>query len=149
MMRFQTDFIEASLLSIMMMSPFSAASSISNRVFPGTNPSLTARAQLLLVLRIPTITLAPLSRILSAWAGPWTPYPITAITLSFRIFWAFFNGNSFRVVMFSMTPPKSIFAISRNSSLIRFPAPQGRPNHAVRRKSPFIIPQRRKMENEK
>ena len=60
----------------MMMSPFSAASSMEKSVLPGTQPSLSARPQELfapLLLRWPTITLMPLSRMLSAWAGPWMP----------------------------------------------------------------------------
>ena len=63
-------------VSIMMTSPFSAASSIEKSVLPGTQPSASARPQLEflpLPLRWPTITLMPLSRMLSACAGPWMP----------------------------------------------------------------------------
>jgi hypothetical protein len=34
--------------------------------------------------RAPTTTVLPLSWLLSAWAWPWLPYPITAIVLPLR-----------------------------------------------------------------
>ena len=70
---FQIVGCEASDVSIITMSPFWAASSMEKSVLPGTQPSLMARFQLELAfvdLRWPTITLMPLSRMLSAWPGP-------------------------------------------------------------------------------
>ena len=66
---FQMTGCEASDVSIMITSPFAAASSMEKSVLPGTQPSLIARFQLELGfvdLRWPTITLMPLSRMLRA-----------------------------------------------------------------------------------
>ena len=73
---FQTCGTEPSETSIIMMSPLSAASSMPKSVSPSTQPSFFARNQLefaFVLLRWPTITLNPLSRMLSAWPGPWMP----------------------------------------------------------------------------
>ena len=57
-----------------MMVPLVAASSMSKSVSPGTQPSLTALSQSFLNLGDwPMMTLKPLSRMLSDWAGPCTP----------------------------------------------------------------------------
>src|SRR3712207_2104612 len=94
-----------------MIVPRRQASSISNNVSPGTQPSATAFSQVLPPLRCPTITLKPLSRKLSDCPGPCTPYPITAIVSFFNTSRAFSKGNSSRVTTFSITPPKFICAI--------------------------------------
>src|SRR3712207_7668025 len=80
-----------------MIVPRRQASSISNNVSPGTQPSATAFSQVLPPLRCPTITLKPLSRKLSDCPGPCTPYPITAIVSFFNTSRAFSKGNSSRV----------------------------------------------------
>ena len=57
-----------------MIVPRRTASSISNSVLPGTQPSLIARSQSRLnALACPMITLNPLSRRFNDCAGPCTP----------------------------------------------------------------------------
>ena len=51
--------------------PLSHASSISNNVSPGTQPSSTALSQLPVPFLCPTITLNPLSLRFRDWPGPW------------------------------------------------------------------------------
>ena len=50
-----------------------AASSRGNSVWPGTQPSCTARSHDCVFSRWPTITLTPLSFMLSDWPRPCTP----------------------------------------------------------------------------
>ncbi len=91
--------------------PLLHASSISKRSFPSFHPSLIALSQDDEFFLWPTITLNPLSFRLSDCPGPWTPYPITAITSFFKTSRAFESGNSSLVTTFSVTPPKLIFAM--------------------------------------
>ncbi len=102
------------------------ASSMSNRVSPGFQPSLRARSQSFLnCLAWPTMTLIPLSFIFRACAGPWTPYPITATVSFFRTRRACASVKSFRVITSSSTPPKFILAM-KTSPVVRLTAHNGR-----------------------
>ena len=75
--RGHSDFWPASESRYMMTVPWRSASSMSKRFLPGSHPSATAFShdEPLPPLRTPTMTLSPLSRMLSACPRPCVPYP--------------------------------------------------------------------------